>query len=50
MEKEAFQEAADMAGLSLSAWVRERLRRIVISEFKGAGKRIKFIGKRYDSK
>jgi predicted HicB family RNase H-like nuclease len=26
-EKEAFQQAADLAGVSVSSWIRERLRR-----------------------
>jgi predicted HicB family RNase H-like nuclease len=32
VEKEAFNRAAEAAGLSLSAWVRERLRRIAKKE------------------
>jgi len=32
VEKEAFNRAAQAAGLSLSAWVRERLRRIAKKE------------------
>ena len=35
-EKETFQSAADLAGLSLSSWVRERLKRVAIRELKSA--------------
>ena len=31
-EKEAFKSAADLAGLPLSSWVRERLRQIAARE------------------
>lgn len=44
-EKAAFKEAADIAGLPLSAWVRERLRRITIRELEEAGKPILFLRK-----
>jgi hypothetical protein len=44
-EKDAFQEAADLAGLSLSSWARERLRRVVIRELEDASRPIPFIGK-----
>jgi hypothetical protein len=37
-EKDAFQKAAEQSGLSLSAWVRERLRRIARIELKSIGK------------
>ena len=42
-EKSAFQDAADMAGISLSAWIRERLRLAAIRELEGAGRRVAFI-------
>jgi len=32
VEKETFQDAADLAGIPLSAWMRERLRRVAIEE------------------
>lgn len=35
-EKEAFQSAADLAGVSLSSWVRERLRQVAVRELKSA--------------
>jgi len=42
-EKEAFERASSLAGLSLSAWVRERLRRTVIRELTEAGIQIAFL-------
>jgi uncharacterized protein (DUF1778 family) len=41
-EKAAFQEAASISGLSLSAWIRERLRRSASSELERAGRAIPF--------
>ncbi|MGH9208910.1 MAG: hypothetical protein ACRD1G_20600, partial [Acidimicrobiales bacterium] len=31
-EKQAFKDAADLAGLGLSAWIRQRLRRVARAE------------------
>jgi uncharacterized protein (DUF1778 family) len=45
-EKEGFQAAADLSGLALSAWARERLRRVAIRELEEASKPIPFIGER----
>lgn len=42
-EKQAFKEAADLAGLALSAWVRERLRRVARKELEEAGKSVPFL-------
>ena len=42
-EKEAFQLAADLAGLPLSAWVRERLRATARRELVEAGKQVPFL-------
>lgn len=42
-EKQGFREAAGIAGLPLSAWVRERLRCIAARELQNAGKPIPFI-------
>jgi hypothetical protein len=42
MEKEAFQKAADLAGVALSAWVRERLRKAAVRELESAGLEIPF--------
>lgn len=37
-EKRAFTEAANIAGIGVSTWVRERLRRAVIRELEEAGR------------
>ena len=42
-EKEGFELAAALAGISLSSWVRERLRLTAIRELEGAGRRVPFI-------
>jgi hypothetical protein len=42
-EKEGFELAASLAGISLSSWVRERLRLASIRELEGAGKRVPFV-------
>ena len=42
-EKEAFQQAADLAGLALSAWVRERLRQISRRELEEHGQPVPFL-------
>jgi hypothetical protein len=42
-EKQGFQMAADLAGIPLSAWVRERLRFASIRELESAGQKIPFI-------
>jgi predicted HicB family RNase H-like nuclease len=42
-EKESFQLCADLAGISLSSWLRERLRLAAIRELEGAGRRIPFV-------
>ena len=44
-EKEAFQDAADLAGVSLSSWVRERLRRMAVIELQEAARPIAFLKK-----
>jgi uncharacterized protein (DUF1778 family) len=43
VEKSAFREAADIAGLALSAWVRERLREAARKELKSAGRVVAFL-------
>lgn len=48
-EKEAFQEAAEQAGIPLSTWVRERLRRVARLELEEAGKQIPFTGRRLEA-
>jgi hypothetical protein len=42
-EKEAFRAAAELAGLDLSAWIRERLRRIARRELQEAGHSVVFL-------
>jgi hypothetical protein len=42
-EKQAFKEAADLAGLPLSAWVRERLRLSARQELECLGRSIPFL-------
>jgi hypothetical protein len=44
-EKDGFDEAATLAGLPLSAWVRERLRVIARKELEGFGRDVKFLKK-----
>jgi len=41
-EQQAFKEAADAAGLSLSGWVRERLRRMARRELQELGRPVAF--------
>jgi hypothetical protein len=42
-EKAGFREAASLAGIPLSAWARERLRRAAIKELEDAARPIPFI-------
>ena len=42
-EKQAFEQAADIAGVPLSAWVRERLRRAARAELVDAGRQVPFM-------
>jgi hypothetical protein len=42
-EKLSFQIAADLAGIPLSAWVRERLRLASIRELESAGQKVPFV-------
>lgn len=42
-EKQGFQAAASLAGLPLSAWVRERLRLAAIRDLESAGQKIPFV-------
>lgn len=43
-EKAAFNDAAELAGLSLSSWIRERLRSSSRKELKEAGREVPFLG------
>jgi uncharacterized protein (DUF1778 family) len=42
-EKLAFREAAELAGISLSSWMRERLRHVAIRELREASRKIPFL-------
>jgi hypothetical protein len=42
-EKAAFTEAAEIAGVPLSVWIRERLRRVARDELREAGKGVPFL-------
>ncbi len=42
-EKEAFRDAADLAGVPLSTWVRERLRQVAVKELDKASRPIPFL-------
>jgi len=42
-EKTAFREAADLAGIGLSSWIRERLRRMASRELDEIGRTASFI-------
>ncbi len=44
-EKQGFKEAAHLAGIPVSTWMRERLRLAAIREMEGAGLPIPFIQK-----
>jgi hypothetical protein len=44
-EKQAFRDAADLAGLDLSAWVRERLRTLARKELEAANQPVAFLAK-----
>ncbi len=44
-EKAAFDTAAELAGLDMSAWVRERLRLAARTELEGYGKSVTFLKK-----
>jgi hypothetical protein len=46
VEKAGFEEAAELAGLSLSAWMRERLRTVARRELEEHGQRAIFLPKR----
>lgn len=42
-EKQAFRDAAEVAGIPLSAWARERLRRAAVRELEEAARPIPFL-------
>ena len=41
-EKRAFERAAELSGLTVSAWIRERLRRAARIEMEEMGERVPF--------
>lgn len=43
LEKQTFRDAADLAGISLSTWIRERLRWVSIRELEEASMPIQFL-------
>jgi uncharacterized protein (DUF1778 family) len=47
-EKMAFQNAADISGLPLSAWVRERLRKAATRDLETSGQEIPFLRHLYE--
>jgi hypothetical protein len=49
-EKQAFRDAADLAGLDLSAWVRERLRMLARKELEAADRPVAFLAKATEGK
>ncbi len=42
-EKQGFLDAAELAGIPLSSWVRERLRLAAIRDLESSGKKVPFI-------
>jgi hypothetical protein len=42
-EKQGFQAAADLAGIPMSSWVRERLRLAAIRDLESAGRKVPFV-------
>jgi uncharacterized protein (DUF1778 family) len=43
LEKEAFEEAATIAGVALSSWMRTRLRQASVKELEDASRPIPFL-------
>ena len=44
-EKETFRDAANLAGVPLSTWVRERLKRIAVRELGKASRRVRLVAR-----
>ena len=44
-EREGFRRAAEIAGIGLSAWARQRLRSAAIKEMQDVGEQIPFLNK-----
>ena len=43
LEKQAFEGAAELSGIALSAWIRERLRVAAIRDLESAGLPVPFV-------
>jgi hypothetical protein len=43
LEKQAFENAAELSGIALSAWIRERLRLAAIRDLESAGLSVPFV-------
>lgn len=43
LEKQAFENASQLAGIALSAWIRERLRLAAIRDLESAGLSVPFV-------
>lgn len=43
-EKQSFESAAELSGLAVSVWVRERLRQVAARELQAAGRPVAFLG------
>lgn len=50
LEKQTFEDAAELAGISLSTWVRERLRWVAIRELGEASRPIRFLKDKLNQK
>ncbi len=44
-EKKGFSDAADLAGVPLSVWIRERLRLVAAKELESAGRPVAFLAR-----
>jgi uncharacterized protein (DUF1778 family) len=45
LEKQGFNEAAELSGLELSAWIRERLRQVAKKELESHGREVVFLAR-----
>jgi uncharacterized protein (DUF1778 family) len=48
-EKEAFQRAAEIAGLPLASWIRQHLRKAARAELEELGEKVPFIQSRRET-
>ena len=49
LEKQAFEDAAEIAGLNMSVWIRERLRRVARAELIEARRPVPFADREWHS-